>query len=211
MTTRTLIKVCGLRTVEGLEAALDAGVDAVGFVFAESPRRVEPREAAVLAAACPPTVLRVGVFLHPTEDEVATVLEHAALSAIQSDAVDEETIRRVIGPEESARVEFIPVYRDGPHLASDLARERARGERRMVLVEGPKSGVGQRADWSRVAAASEGLGVILAGGLSAENVAEAIRAVRPRAVDVSSGVESSPGVKDPGRIGAFVDAVRRAV
>lgn len=211
-----LIKVCGIRTPEALEAALDAGVDAVGFVFAESVRRIEPAAAGLLAAACPPTVLRVGVFRHPTIDEVVDVVQHVPLSAIQSDAQDEENIRLVIGPAGGATMEFIPVYRDGPDLAARLAREREIGGGRLVLVEGAKSGTGQTVDWNRVrdakgsAAEGEGSRLILAGGLNAGNVAEAIRIVRPFAVDVSSGVESSPGVKDAAKIGAFVEAVRSA-
>jgi phosphoribosylanthranilate isomerase len=211
---RTLIKVCGIRSAEALEAALDCGVDAVGWVFAESPRRIAPAEAALLAAACPPTVLRVGVFRHPSADEVAEVLARVPLSALQSDAQDEETIAMVAGPgggeEAGAGAGFVPVFRDGADLAQRLAREREAGGGRMVLIEGPRSGAGEVVDWARVAGASAGLRVMLAGGLHAGNVAEAIARVRPFAVDVSSGVESSPGVKDPEKIAAFVDAVRGA-
>jgi phosphoribosylanthranilate isomerase len=220
-----LIKVCGIASAESLEAAIGCGVDAVGFVFAESSRRIKPELAGLLAAACPPTVLRVGVFRHPTVDEVAEVVERVGLSAIQSDAQDEETVRLVIGGEVGgvgSGIEFIPVYREGADLAARLKREAASaggGHGRLVLIEGPTSGAGQAVNFARVREAIEGAWgvqggeggrapVILAGGLNAGNVAEAVRVVRPLAVDVSSGVESGPGVKDAGKIAAFVAAVR---
>jgi phosphoribosylanthranilate isomerase len=187
------VKICGLRTSDAVAAAVEAGADAIGFVFAESPRRIAPSSAAALAAAVPKPILRVGVFRHPTQAECDAVLAEFAPDYIQTDAADFATLDLPPG------VARLPVYREGEAVT-------AKGVR--LLFEGKASGMGQTADWQQareIAARNE---LILAGGLDVENVAAAIRAVQPWGVDVSSGVESSRGVKDPAKIRTFIARVR---
>ena len=205
------VKICGLTTPEGVAAAVHSGADAVGFVFADSPRRVSARVAAELVSRLPSRVARVAVFRHPQPALVDEVMEIFAPDWIQSEAEDE--------PFYAARpgLRFLPVFHDGPDLVARLAcwlearREQTAASRpETILVEGESSGRGVCADWERVAAVTPGVRLVLSGGLDASNVGEAIRSVRPWAVDVSSGVESSRGVKDSGRIAAFVAAARVA-
>jgi phosphoribosylanthranilate isomerase len=183
------VKICGITTERAAAAAAEAGADAVGFVFAESVRRVTPERARELCAALPASVLRVAVLRHPTADEAARVLDELAPDWVQMDAEDFAELRLPAG------CTALPVYR---------SRTSASGHRQRLLFEGRTSGRGERADWSearRLAAEAE---LILAGGLDASNVAAAIREVRPWGVDVSTGVERAPGDKDPGKIKEFV-------
>jgi phosphoribosylanthranilate isomerase len=192
-----LVKVCGLMTVEALEAAVSAGADAVGFVFhGPSVRNVSPAAAALLASHLPPGIKRVAVTLHPAQSLVDEVLAALAPDVWQTDAVDFESVRIPTG------VERWPVFRSGATLPYPLPPR--------LLFEGPRSGAGQVADWSAAAGLAASAELILGGGLTPANVAAAVTAVRPFGVDVSSGVESSPGRKDPARISEFVEAARAA-
>jgi len=193
------VKICGLTSREAVQAAAEAGADAVGFVFADSPRRVTPAEARRLCEGLDRRVTRVAVMRHPDADEWATVRDGFGPDWLQTDAADYELLEM---PDACAR---LPVYRDDDHsLASDSAKMPAR-----LLFEGARSGAGERADWSAAAALAARAELVLAGGLSPENVEQALAAVAPWGVDVSSGVERAPGDKDPARIAAFVARVRR--
>lgn len=214
MTHRVRVKVCGCTTPDAIAAAVEAGADAVGFVFARSPRQVTLAQAAKLTTHVPPMVARVAVFKHPDTELIREVANTMMIDWMQSDAQDEATFRAA-----AIAVPLIPVYRDDGRtkdLAHALAAEvQEPRPSRTVLVEGPISGSGEAIDWSRLSmlaheAGAGTLRLILAGGLNPDNVARAITTVKPYAVDVSSGVESSPGVKDPSRIRAFVAAVRSA-
>ncbi len=196
---RVFVKICGLRAADTLRVAIEAGADAVGFVLAESPRRVTLREAVALAALVPAGIVRVAVLRHPDAQLWQAVLDELAPDWVQSDAAD--FAGRTLPP----GIEALPVYRDLPGLDSaQLAREDR------FLFEAATSGVGAKADWDRAAVLARQTRLVLAGGIDAGNVGEAIRHVHPWGVDVSSGVESSRGVKDPQRIRAFITAVRRA-
>lgn len=199
---RTRAKVCGLRTADALRATIDAGADAVGCVFAPSPRRIEPEEAARLLSGTDPRVARVAVFKHPEADLVARVAGLGVFHAMQSDVSDAGVFTQVC-----PHIPFIPVFRAGEGAIPGLAAHAAAA---LALVEGPRSGAGTPVDWDLVARAKGDRAIILAGGLDPANVARAIHTVRPAAVDVSSGVESAPGVKDPALIRAFIRAVREA-
>jgi len=195
----TWVKICGLTSREAVQAAAEAGADAVGFVFADSPRRVLPGEARRLCEGLDPRVIRVAVMRHPGPDEWAAVRDGFAPDWLQTDAADYETLEV---PETCAR---LPVYRDNDlDLASGSAKMPAR-----FLFEGAHSGTGERADWPAAAALADRAELVLAGGLSPDSVEEALAAVAPWGVDVSSGVERAPGYKDPARIAAFVERVRR--
>ena len=192
-----LVKICGLRSPDAVAAAVDAGADALGFVFAESPRRVTPAEAARLCDGLPGGVLRVAVMRHPQAEEWQAVQSGFRPDWLQTDAGDFDALGL------DASVRPMPVYRDTPELDE---REAARVPQ--LLFEAADSGRGQKPDWQRAARLAQSTRLMLAGGLDPDNVAAAIAAVRPWGVDVSSGVESSRGVKDSARIAAFVAAAR---
>ncbi len=195
------VKVCGLNSVESVQAAVDAGADAVGFVFAESPRKVTPEQAVEITKNLPSSVARVAVMLHPTEEEWAPVRDVFKPDWLQTDAED-FTVLNV--PEE---IGSFPVYRDkeGADFDNDDTKWPA-----FILFEGARSGVGQLPDWDHAAQIAHRTCLMLAGGLNPDNVNEAIIRVHPWGVDVSSGIESSPGVKDPAKIAAFVKAAKQA-
>ena len=195
------IKVCGLRTPASIAAAATAGADAVGFVFHQpSPRHLRPEDARELAAAVPPGIAKVAVFLHPSQE-----LVDAALAALQPDWVqtDAEDFARLRLP---VTQRVLPVLRTGQ--AALEARIEQLGPSSRFMLESGRSGAGERADWSEAARLAGRGQLVLAGGLDTGNVADAIAAVRPFGVDVSSGVESSRGVKDPRVIQEFVRAAR---
>lgn len=200
---RVFVKICGLSTPRAVSEAIQAGADAIGFVFAESPRKVTPKRAAQLCRDVSPAIIRVAVMKHPTQDEWRQVAEEFAPDWLQTDAGD---FSRLDVPEGISR---LPVFRDMTDL--DIA---ALGREEQLLFEAAESGQGIQADWQRAANLVAGLGtdrhLVLAGGLTPENVGAAIATVRPYGVDVSSGVESRRGVKDPDRIAAFMAAVREA-
>jgi phosphoribosylanthranilate isomerase len=192
----TFVKICGVTTGDALEAAVSAGADAIGFVFHDlSPRGIAPQRAAALARALPAGVASVAVTLHPSQELVDRVLEAMRPDAWQTDAGDFETLRL------PAAIERWPVIREWT-AASPATRR--------VLFEGPASGSGRRADWSAASLMARTGELILGGGLDAHNVGRAIAAVRPFGVDVSSGVECAPGVKDARRIREFIVAARLA-
>jgi phosphoribosylanthranilate isomerase len=191
------VKICGLRDAETVAAAVAAGADAVGFVFAESVRRVSVAEAREAAREIPPQVKKVAVMKHPSRDQWQDVLDNFSPDAVQTDI--EDLAELDVPP----RVATWPVFREGGHFPAQ--------ERPYVFVyEGAASGVGETVDWDRAALVSGQGRMILAGGLGAENVAQAIRQARPWGVDVSSGIESQPGKKDLGKIREFISAVRAA-
>jgi phosphoribosylanthranilate isomerase len=191
------IKLCGLTTPEAVEVACAAGVDAVGFVFhAPSPRNLTPTQARALAAHVSRGVLRVAVTARPSEATVDAIVEALAPDVLQADADVLPTLRLPPG------LATLPVFRTG---GATPAAWPAR-----FVYEGAASGRGVRADWDAARAHARAGQLILAGGLSPDTVAAAVAAVRPFGVDVSSGVECAPGVKDPARIRAFVEAARAA-
>jgi phosphoribosylanthranilate isomerase len=193
-----VIKICGLRTREAVGAALESGADALGFVFAESPRRVTPSLAAALCAGLPQGVIRVAVMRHPTPAQWAAVRDEFGPDWLQTDAEDFAAL------ELPDSVEPMPVFRDTPQLDFDAARAAGR-----LLFEAAESGMGRQPDWRRARELAQSSRLMLAGGLNPENVAAAIEQVQPWGVDVSSGVESRRGIKDLARIAAFVAAARR--
>mgnify|MGYP001818596730 CR=1 FL=1 len=192
-----VIKICGLRSAEDVSAAVTAGADAIGFVFAESVRRVSPAEAAVAAAAAPADVLRVAVMKHPSAAEWQAVCETFPLDVLQTDAEDYAALDV---PDDIRRW---PVYRES-QVVDVTAMP---GE---YLYEGAHSGAGETVDWRRAAVLARTGRMVLAGGLTPANVDMAVRGAKPWGVDVSSGVESAPGIKDPGRIQEFIGAARAA-
>lgn len=191
------IKICGLKSERAVIAAIEAGADAVGFVFHPgSPRHIEPFVAAVLAAHVPPGIPCIAVTRHPTQEAIDDILDAFEPDALQTDVED---FARLELPDELVR---LPVLRAGAVMPSPMPGR--------FLYEGPESGRGATVDWDGARDLATQGQLVLAGGLSPDNVADAIRRARPFGVDVSSGVESEPGIKDPARIRAFVAAARAA-
>ena len=190
------IKICGMTTPAAVEAALEAQVDAIGFVFASSLRELTPAAAATLARPARGRVRCVAVMQHPTQEAVDEVLRTFAPDLVQSDAGDFARLRL------PATLDTLAVVREGAALPVPLPAR--------LVFEGPASGRGRVSDWSIAAALAPHTELVLAGGLSEANVAAAIAQVHPFGVDVSSGVEESPGVKSPAAIARFVAAARAA-
>lgn len=204
----TAVKVCGLTREEDVALACELGASYVGFNFAAaSPRRVTVESAARLSAAAPPGVLRVGVFVSEDEGFLREAVEAAGLDLVQLHRkLRDEDLERPCAPV----IAVLRVGREGATLPDPRALERCHAILFDTLDAGRAGGTGVAFDWSLVAGRRWGLPVFLAGGLRPENVAEAVRRVRPAAVDVASGVESGPGVKDPAKMRAFFEAVRGA-
>ena len=205
---RTRIKICGLRSASEVSDCVDAGVDMVGFNFWTGSRRhVPPAAAAAFVKLLPRAVLPVGVFVGAPPDEVARAIGLSLVRAVQLHGDEDPKLYMGLG------VEVIPVFRlksrsSLPATPPPLAVQRVMLD---AWVEG-FGGKGKTFDWSLVPEARARLGrdIIVAGGLTPENVGELVRRARPWGVDVASGVEGLPGVKDRARVRAFVQAVRAA-
>ncbi len=205
MSRRTWIKICGLTRAEDVRAAAEAGVDAIGLVFAESPRRVTPEQARDLLRDLPPWILRIGVFVDETPSEIAAVVQSAEIDRVQIHGFEDPIVRELVG----TRILRAFRARD-PGVLQEI---RDSAEATFLLdAWSPElaGGTGRTFDWELARGARELGNLILAGGLTPENVGDAVRDVRPFGVDVSTGVEESPGVKDANLIRAFVEAVRSA-
>jgi len=193
---RLMVKVCGMTDPAAVEAAVAADVDAIGFVFFEkSSRNVTPAAARALADGIPSHIRRVAVMLHPQVSLWQEVEELFQPDVLQTDSDDFSYLS--VTPD----VEQWPVLREGSVDGTTVLPQR-------FVYEGRKSGHGQTVDWSQAANIAERGQMILAGGLTIENVSDAIQQVRPFGVDVSSAVESSPGKKDAAKIAAFTTAAR---
>lgn len=203
---KTRIKICGITTLADGVAAAEAGADAIGFVFyPKSPRYIEPARAAEIVAAVPPFVTTVGLFVNAAPEFVNETLAIAPLNLLQFHGDESETYCRQFDRP------YIRAARVRPEL--DLIQYAASFSSAQAIlldayVEGYGGG-GHAFDWNLIPTALP-RPIVLSGGLTVENVAEAVRRVRPAAVDVSSGVEISKGVKDHARIAAFIAGVRNA-
>lgn len=199
------IKICGITRIEDALAAVAAGADAIGLVFyARSPRAVTPAQAKAIVAALPPFVTSVGLFVDMPRAELQQVLAEVPLDLLQFHG-DES-------PEDCAGHgrPFIKALRvrPGDDVAAAIARyPDAAGILLDTYVPGTPGGTGEAFDWSLVPR-DAAKPVVLAGGLTPENVGDAVRQVRPYAVDVSGGVEASKGIKDAAKIKAFIQRAR---
>lgn len=205
---RTRIKVCGITTPEIAAVAVDAGADAIGFVFVENtPRFIDPDDATEIMFALPPMVSAVGVIRDLDVDQFCELEQRCPTQLMQLHGKEPVDIVKQCGPAVIKAFKF-----EEATIASQLERWNAVDEVDAVLIDGSEGGTGEAFDWSALVEHLDGFEkpIILAGGLDADNVADAIQTIRPYAVDVSSGVESAPGVKDPEKIIAFCAAVRAA-
>jgi phosphoribosylanthranilate isomerase len=198
----TRVKVCGITNLQDALAAVAAGADAVGLVFADSPRMVSLAAAEQIVAGLPPLITTIGVFVDTDVLEVAAIAERARLSAVQ-----------LHGEESPEYCDHLPlkIIKRFDILESDTPgtlRRRMQQYRVASYLLDPGAGGGRTFNWSL----AHGLPgpLIISGGLNPENVGTAVRLLRPFAVDVSSGVELQPGCKDADMLRAFVQAVRDA-
>lgn len=193
-----LVKICGLNDQQAVRAAIDAGADALGFVFFEkSPRNITPDVAARISADVPATVRRVAVMLHPDRVLWNEVSDALRPDVLQTDSDD------FLYLDVAENIAKWPVLREGS-VPKDGALPAT------FVYEGTRSGQGQVVDWSAAADIARRGQMILAGGLTIDNVKDAIEKVAPHGVDVSSAVESGPGKKDVAKIAAFVAAAKAA-
>ncbi len=202
----TRIKICGITRVEDVLAAAHGGADAIGLVFYDkSPRNVERKQAALLAAAIPPFVTLVGLFVNASAENVRETLRQVPLDVLQFHGEEEPDFCRQFGRPylKALRV------KNGLNLVQCAARyQDAQGLLLDAYIEGTHGGTGIAFDWSLIPQGLP-LPVVLSGGLHAGNVADAIMQVRPWAVDVSSGVESAKGIKDAAKIAAFIMEIKK--
>lgn len=203
---KTHVKICGLTTAANAVACVDAGASAIGLNFVpSSPRRVSVAEARAIARAVRGRALVVGVVADRDVAAMRALVAEAELECLQLHGDESPETLAALLPHAYKAIRV--------GSAADVARARAyAGEHILVdaRVEGALGGTGKTLDWALVAGLAEERKLTLAGGLTPENVADAIREVRPYCVDIASGVESAPGVKDAARVRALMEAVRGA-
>lgn len=197
------VKICGIRTLEAALAAMEAGADALGFVFAPSSRRIDPGEAARIIGQLPPFISTVGVFVNASRRQVQEIVETCRLDLLQFHGEE---------PPAYCRGWRQPVVK-GFRVRDDSVLEQvARYDVAACLLDayvpGQAGGTGRSFNWELARQAGSGRRIILAGGITPENVEQAVSRARPYAIDVSSGVETG-GVKDPVKIAALLRVVRR--
>ena len=199
------VKICGITRPGDAEVAESAGADAIGLIFAPNSKRLVTLErAAAIAERVGPLITRVGVFVDAPLEQVLAAVHHLRLGAVQFHGSEDSVYAAAVRKE--TRVIRAVSFRPGLPLEG-LAHFPADA----LLVDGLRPGSGETFDWSQASSLTGAPHLILAGGLAPENVAAGIRALRPYAVDVASGVEASPGIKDPEKVAAFVRNARAAL
>ena len=202
------VKICGITNVEDAEVAVRAGADALGFVmYRKSPRFVEPAVARAIVSGLPPFVLAIGVFVNEEAERVRGLIDECGFALAQLHGDESALYCQHLG---RPTLKAIRLKDRGAFLA--LAEFHGRANVRGLLIDAfsdqAYGGTGKTIDWALAQEAARSTPVILAGGLTPANVAEAISHVRPYGVDVSSGVEQSPGKKSPDKVKAFIEAAR---
>lgn len=192
------VKICGLTNLDDAQAAVDLGADMVGFVFARSPRRVSPETVRNIVVDLPNTIIKVGVFVDEPVREVCLIRDFCGLDAVQ-----------LHGNQDPAEIDVIGglvfrVCRVGPDRPVPVHDFPSATLLLDTYVPGQAGGTSKTFDWALAEEAARQRPIILAGGLTPENVAEAVRQVRPHGVDVSSGVERRPGRKDHEKLERFI-------
>jgi phosphoribosylanthranilate isomerase len=198
------VKICGTTSEEDALLAIAMGADAVGFIFAPSKRQIAPGIARDIAKRLPPEIITVGVFRDESPKRVVDIVDFAGLKAAQLHGKETPDQARWI----RKRVPLvIQAFAAGDRMVSRALEYGVDA----VLLDNPTPGSGQVFDWKMAGEAPDGVRVIIAGGLTPDNVGAAVAAVRPWGVDVVTGVEREPGHKDPVKLRAFVAAARAAV
>ena len=197
------VKICGITNEEDALLSVAVGADAVGFVFAPSQRKIAVSRVADIVRRLPPDVMTVGVFKDELPDRIIKVMNETGLMAAQLHGV--ESTSHVMKVKEEVRTVFKAVTAGSEAFCSaeDFKAD-------AILVDSEIPGAGEIFDWQMAENAPPGVPLILAGGLTPDNVTQGIQKVKPWGVDVSSGVERSPGVKDPILVRAFVQTAKKA-
>jgi phosphoribosylanthranilate isomerase len=197
------VKICGITSEDDALLAVAMGADAVGFVFAPSPRQVPVQRVYDITRRLPPEILTVGVFRDEHPRRVVEIVHRAGVKGAQLHGGESPEIVAQIAKSVRFLVKAYPA--GSPHIvtSASLATD-------TILVDGPTPGSGHLFDWSLVGEVPEGVRLILAGGLTPENVTDAVQTVTPWGVDVSTGVEASPGKKDPLKVKRFIERARAA-
>lgn len=197
------IKICGTTTEEDALLAVAMGADAVGFIFAPSPRQIAPSVARDIIRRLPPEIVTVGVFRNESPERVVEIVNGIGLKGAQLHGVE--------SPEQTKWVRRrIPMVIKAFSAGDRGLRDALEYKADVVLLDAPSPGSGQVFDWRLAEGVPDGVRLLLAGGLNEVNVAEAIAKVHPWGVDVASGVESEPGHKDARKLRAFIAAARAA-
>jgi phosphoribosylanthranilate isomerase len=210
----TWVKICGITNLEDALTAVDAGADALGFVFYEkSPRKVDVERAREIVAKLPESVEKVGVFVDEMEDSVCAVAEEVRLTGVQlhGDDQDPHVADLVIDRRPRTRILIgVSMMRYRPDGWATMFSP----DRGFAFLLDTGGGTGRTFDWVKEQSTTQAIKhlgrIVVAGGLTPTNVPEAIRILQPWGVDVASGVESHPGKKDPDKVRAFIAAVREA-
>jgi phosphoribosylanthranilate isomerase len=203
----TKVKICGITNLADALAAIEAGADALGLNFYEkSPRHVSIKSAAEISKQMPPFIMRAGVFVNADEDLVTRAIAECSLSLLQfhGDEPPEFCTQFGLMSMKAFRIRDVESLKEIPNYPTDAY---------LLDAYSPdaRGGTGEKFNWDLAIEAQKfGKPIFLAGGLTPENVADAVRKVKPFGVDVSSGVESAPGKKDHARVRAFIQAVRAA-
>ncbi len=203
------VKICGITRLEDAVSAARFGADAVGFVFADSPRRLTPDAAREISRKMPDGPARVGVFVDSPLEEVRRIARHVRLDILQLHGSEDYEYCAALG---GGAIKALRV--NGTPDIARATRYAQKGACAAILLDGfdpsRHGGTGRTFDWKRVKLLEGRPRLILAGGLEPDNVADAVKTARPYGVDVSSGVESSPGIKDPVRMYRFIEKARKA-
>jgi phosphoribosylanthranilate isomerase len=194
------VKICGTTSEADALLAVAMGADAVGFIFAPSPRQIPPGLASDIAKRLPPEIMTVGVFRDEAPARVVEIVNTVGLRAAQLHGHETADQAQWVRQRVPFLIQVFPAGAPAVARAADYSAD-------VVMLDSPRPGSGQIFDWT-LAEVPDGLRLMLAGGLNADNVGEAIARVHPWGVDVVSGVERSPGVKDPVRVRAFVAAAK---
>jgi phosphoribosylanthranilate isomerase len=211
------IKICANTSLGDALLAAEAGADAVGFVFAPSPRRVTPGQAAAIIQGLPERLEKIGVFVDTPLHDIVSAVRICGLTGVQLHAGYAPDVPARLGRELGASLRVLRVVHFGPDASQQASAFATDANVDAVLVDSRTTtavgGTGVAFDWeaaSKTVFANGTARLIAAGGLNSSNVAEAIATLRPWGVDVASGVESAPGLKDPDKVRAFVAAARAA-
>jgi phosphoribosylanthranilate isomerase len=197
------VKICGVTNEDDALLAVAMGADAVGFVFAPSPRQIAPQQAYDITRRLPPEILTVGVFRDEHPRRVVDIVHRAGVKAAQLHGSETNEVVAEVARSVRWVIKALPAGSPKVGQAAELATD-------LLLLDAPTPGSGQLFDWSLAGEAPEGMRVILAGGLDPDNVVEAIGAVEPWGIDVSTGVERSPGKKDALKLKRFIERARSA-
>jgi phosphoribosylanthranilate isomerase len=197
------IKICGTTSEDDALLAVALGADAVGFIFAPSPRQIAPQVAADIVKRLPAEIITVGVFRNEAPQRVVDIAHHAGMRAVQLHGHENAEESRWIRDRVAMTIRAFPAGDNHVASAADYGAD-------IVLLDAPSPGSGRVFDWALASELPAGQRLMIAGGLTPETVAGAIAATRPWGIDAVSGVERSPGHKDPVKLRAFVANARRA-